>query len=186
VPKAGQVRVALNKHAAAETATWLAIVYRPPPSSVVGTAKNRALDLAIAGRLADHLDKVARRRRAHEDFVVPIDRQDAAWLAGLWDAATWLGGAVLLADNDEGYIALPASVRMTLQSFSQALRGRVGRPRLTLGELEQQETCPSRGGDDFGRHQRRIRRDARYERAVRDWLKRGNTILVGQESHPKK
>lgn len=190
MPKAGQVRVRLNRRMTAETADWLCTVYRPPKPTVLGggNADDVALGVQHARTLSTVLRKIAVRRRPQEDFTCAVDREAAQWLGHLWEAALYLGGRALLADNEAGFILLPFDVRRTLRSFHVASHARRGRKNLTIPQLEDQLGGRIHRGseDDAGRHRRRALKDLKYERDLREWLLGGNTVLGSPETVPKK
>lgn len=183
MPRTGEIRVALTRRMAADTADWLTNVYAPPPPSALGfTVAEQQWQVDRALCLASILRKSARRRRSSEKFVCLVDRALARWLGAKWDASAITRG-ILVADNPDGFIRVPFNVQRAMATFRAAATVRPGRPRLSLTSLERRESGEVEHLDV--RQRKRVARRARYERRVTDWHRRGNTILGSDEPFPE-
>ena len=169
MPKAGEVRVQMARGEAAALGRWLRHQYAPACNG----------SSAAACGIALRLEKAAERRRTGTIFQMLFPREHALWFSQLKHALH------LRSDEPDRLVAVPDSVRKVAARFAAALNA-VGRPALDLRGVE---TRCTPGRDIEERHQRRLKRRFREQRAWDDWYDRltarGETILTSSEPPPK-
>lgn len=157
---------------AASLADWLE-AYSPPAPNVFGD--DSASSRGIAKSLAGQMRKAARRKRAGEEFIFKLDREQAAWLRAVLDGRRLAGEP------------LPRLVRLGSSFLGEALLSRPGRP---IGTREERVSGVAGRRAVEERHRKRLKALVRREDEIGSWFDRltgrGETILTSSEPWPGK
>ncbi len=175
--KRGFVSLVLTQDDARVAGNWLSHVYSPVSWTVLsGSCRfERDRSLSRAHALGAIFQKVGRRVRSRSHFETLISREDALWLAKLYEALV-VGRYTMPADNERGVVSAPRSVMSVFRQCAEKAKCRRGNRRLTreklrlrvLGETSVEE-----------RHRKRLARRFRYQAAYDAWAAAGGTLLTG-------
>ena len=184
MPRAGQVRVVLSKAEAMAAANWLLTQYAPPPSTrlMSYSKEQRDAKFAIAKKLGNIFLKFARRSSSiGHNRVALFERRDVAWFKEIIEALVLGGlgkGYCMAADTESGSIfAGPLEMDAFSKCYAAARRAR-GNNRISRSDLEARV---SRQILVEPRHQKRLARRQRHDRAIAQWRANGGTLLTGPD-----
>ena len=170
MPRAGQVRVRTSAAYVAEAAGWLCS-HEPPPPTALNDGDDETYR-AEAARVGLALTKVARRNRRSDTFEMLLDRETAEWLSTLRISVS---DVFSLPPGIAGVFGISGACRAALR--------RPGRPKRNKAEIEARAAGAFHVGE---RHQKRSKRDLKYEIALENWVLRGNSVLGAGEPPPTK